>query len=116
MTATIISFPTMIERDDAQFIRTGQTSYTWAGAESSALYDALWASGMPARLPPRIAVLAETVERLGRTRPEAVGDMVLLSGGVTCELRLMPDFLRAICRHREDADSGAIEAVGDAQP
>ena len=65
MTATIIAFPTMIERDDAQFIRTGQTSYTWAGAESSALYDALWASGMPARLLPRIAVLAGSGWRHG---------------------------------------------------
>lgn len=48
--------------------------------------------------------LARVIARLGSYQPDAVGDMVLLPGGVSILLRLMTDLLLVIAGLEADDD------------
>jgi hypothetical protein len=99
MTATIISFPTMADRDDAEFGRTGQSSYIRAIDEAEALWDAAMGITTCQALASRVEAFMRQLELLEAQRPEVAGDTIAL-GGAMVELRLVPGLLAAMVGQR----------------
>jgi len=96
MTATLIAFPTLQERDDMEFERCGTSSYTRAIEEAAALLKAAWSMPDRAPLTSRAEGLARSIGRLALGRPEKVGDFVVLDDGSRIELRAVPPMLAAM--------------------
>ena len=94
MNAAILSFPTPLERDEAEFDRNGTSNYVRAVEESAALGWAVAEGRDRLSLARRIGALAAQMDHLARYRPECLGDMVPLANGCLIELRLVPDVLR----------------------
>lgn len=93
LTATVLAFPTLLERDEMEFERKGVSNYTRAFAEAATLWEVVKAPRNRDEVARRVEVFAGAVERLSQYRPECLGDEVpVRSGGI--ELRLMPDVLR----------------------
>ena len=99
MTAAIFDFPTPFDRDQSEFARSGASNYTRAIGEARRLWTSAVAGEGPASLAPRIEALAAAIVHLGRYRPEALGEMVVMAGGTKCELRIVPNLLRAWRAH-----------------
>lgn len=99
MTATIINFPTLSERDDAEFGRTGQSSYIRAIDEAEVLWDAAMGVTACPAFASRMDAFARQIELLEAQRPDVAGDMIAL-GGAMVELRLVPAILKAMTRRR----------------
>lgn len=93
MTATIIAFPTLLERDEAEFDRTGKSNLTRAFDEAAALLNAV--EYRRAGLAHRIEEFAAKLDHLASYRPECLEDEVLWEGGCPVALRLVPGKLRA---------------------
>lgn len=94
MTATILAFPTPLERDQIEFDRTGTSSLIRAFDEALALWEAVSArSGQG--LAKRIETFTRAVARLASYRPDDLDDMVLVSGGGQIALAAMPGALKA---------------------
>lgn len=93
MTATIIAFPTMAERDDLEFGRTGSSRYIRACDEGRALWDCALVADRPVGLKDRVSAFVLKVEDLGRTRPEVLGDLVMMRDGSGIELALLARML-----------------------
>ena len=87
MTATIIPFPTLEDRDALEFARFGTSSYTRALDEAAALLPAMRSSNAPASLKGRAVALVRLAERLAIGRPEMVEEYVVLDDGEMIELR-----------------------------
>lgn len=100
MTAAILAFPTPFDRDQSEFTRNGASNYTRAFGDARSLWASAVAGEGAERLAPRIEILAAAIVHLGRYRPEALGEMVIMAGGAKCELRIVPDVLRAWGAHR----------------
>lgn len=96
MTATIIPFPTLEERDALEFARFGTSSYTRALDEAAALLPALWSSNDRTSLAGRVDTFARQLARLASGRPEMVEEFVVLDGGWLIELRAVPPMLAAM--------------------
>ena len=96
MSAAILSFPTLLERDEAEFDRNGASNYLRAVEESAALGWAVAEGRDHLGLARRIGALAAQMDHLARYRPECLGDMVPLAYGFFVELRLVPDMLRSM--------------------
>lgn len=96
MTASIHSFPSCFDRDEAEFIRKGTSNYTRALAEGAALWDAAMGRGDKANFEQRIAAFDRSIEHLGRYRSDDLGNLVSLAGGGRIELRAMPAALRQL--------------------
>ena len=96
MTATLIDFPGLEERDALEFDRFGTSSYTRANDEGRALLMAAWASADRSPLKGRVEVFNGLVARLAIGRPEMVEEFVVLDGGGLIELGLMPQMLDAL--------------------
>ena len=90
MTATIIQFPTLEERDALEFDRLGTSSYTRANGEAAALFSALLPSKDRASFAGRIEVFAGMVGRLVAGRGDIVDEFVELEGGLSAALRDLP--------------------------
>lgn len=97
MTAAAIAFPTLLERDEAEFRRCGASSYTRAIDEAEALWFAIRAPQTASALSSRIDALSRQIERLALLRPEVVGDMIAF-GSAAVELRLVPEWLRVAAK------------------
>jgi hypothetical protein len=95
--AAILSFPTLLERDEAEFSRSGNSNYIRAFDEAAALWAAPAHSSAQDRphLLRRLDAFTRQVAHLARYRPDCVGDLVNLAGGCSIELRLMPGALRS---------------------
>ncbi len=93
MVAAILSFPTLLERDEAEFDRTGTSNYIRAVVEAAALLDAVAHGRVGLAL--RIETLAAQLDHLARYRPECLGDTVEWVGGCPIELWRVPDELRS---------------------
>jgi hypothetical protein len=100
MTATIIAFPTLWERDDAEFCRKGTSNYTRACASAVAGADDAETPAGRVGLEQRIHALKRALEHLARYRPDDLGDLILLNDGREFELREMPSMLLGMCRDR----------------
>ena len=96
MSASIIAFPTPLERDEAEFDRQGTSNYTRAFAEAAILWDVARCHPDRAGLGNRIEAFAGMLGYLSRYRPESLDDMVILSEGNRIKLRLVPDELRSM--------------------
>ena len=96
MTATIINFPTLEERDAVEFDRFDTSSYTRANEEGRALLTEAWSLKDRSPLAARVAAFTGAVERLAIGRPEMVEEFVLISGGMQFELRAIPPLLAAM--------------------
>ena len=96
MTATIINFPTLEERDACEFDRFGTSSYTRVVDEGRTLLREAWALKDRSPLRGRVEVFTGMVERLAIGRPEMVEEFVVLDGGMRFELRAIPPLLAAI--------------------
>lgn len=94
MTAALLSFPSQLERDEAEFARSGTSNYTKAFDEAVALWAALAEplSFDRVELARRVAAFTAQVAHLARYRPDCLGDIVATAG---IELQLMPAVLRA---------------------
>jgi len=116
MTATILSFPTMFDRDQSEFDQCGASHYTRTFDEADALVGAVAAGTSAAALAPRIDALAAAIERLGRYRPEALAQFVTLAGNLRFALGCVPELLRAwpepMTAHRQNAH--IREVLGEA--
>lgn len=95
MTATILSFPTLTERDDLEFKRFGTSTYIRAIDEAGALIVAAWSMQDRSPLRGRAEAFTSLFERLAVGPPETVRDRVVLPGGMMIELRLIPGMLAA---------------------
>ena len=93
MTATIIPFPTLEDRDALEFARFGTSSYTRALDEAAALLPAMWSSKDRQALAGRVDAFTRLAERLAIGRPELVEEFVVLEDGRRFELRLVPPML-----------------------
>lgn len=98
MTATILSFPTLAERDALEFKRFGTSTYIRAIDEAGALLQAAWSMPDRSLLRGRAEAFANLVERLAVARPETVGNRVALPGGMEFELRAVPGLLAAMLK------------------
>lgn len=98
MTATLITFPTLFERDELEFGRAGASNYTRAITEGAALWSAVIAADGAQGLEPRIRAYVATIEHLRRYRPECVGDQVNMDDGTVIELESLADLLLAALR------------------
>ena len=96
MTATLIHFPALEERDALEFERFGTSSYTRANEEGRALLYEAWALADRSPLEGRVVAFTELVERLAIGRREMVEEFVLLDGGMQFELRAIPPLLAAM--------------------
>ncbi len=98
MAAAIISFPTLFERDEAEFVRKSASNYVRAIEEAASLWSAVAMPLSPDRfgLSRRITAFSRQVEHLARYRPECLGDTVALAGGCYIELQLMPGAVRSL--------------------
>ena len=96
MTAAILSFPTLLERDEAEFDRDGTSNYLRAIEEATALWIAVTRGRNRLGLAGRIEALAAQLDHLARYRPECLGDMVSLASGCFFELRLVPSTLQSM--------------------
>lgn len=98
MAAAIISFPTLFERDEAEFVRKSTSNYVRAIEEAASLWSAVATPLAPDRvgLSRRIATFSRKIEHLARYRPECLGDTVALAGGCYIELQLIPGALRSL--------------------
>ena len=107
MTATIIAFPTMLERDNSEFFRTGQSSYIRIIDEAEELWDAaLRRTGSRDALASRIDAFTRRVGLLEVKRPDVAGDMIAL-GCASIELRSIPQMLvEMIGRHETKCPQG----------
>lgn len=92
MTAAIITFPTMLERDDCEFRRKGTSSYIRVIDEAEALWVAVNEPGKDSVLSGRIDAFARQVGRLVIQRPELAGDTLVL-GRHLIELRNLPTWI-----------------------
>lgn len=106
MAAAILSFPTLLERDDVEFTRSGASNYTRAVDEAAALWAAM--SGPPsadrAGLAQRLAAFGAQIAYLARYRPECLEDLVVLAGDYRIELGSMPAVLKAAMAPRAAND------------
>ena len=93
MTATIIPFPTLEDRDALEFARFGTSSYTRALDEAAALLPAMWSSKDRPSLAGRVDAFARQIARLASGRPEMVEEFAVLEDGRRFELRLVPPML-----------------------
>lgn len=96
MTATLIHFPALEERDALEFDRFGTSSYTRANDEGRALLTLAWASKDRSPLKGRVEAFNGLVARLAIGRPEMVEEFVVLDGGGLIELGLIPQMLDAM--------------------
>lgn len=96
MTAAILPFPTAQERDDAEFVRLGTSSYTRACAEGAVLWEACLHQSPTAELAGRVARLAADIERLCVQRQDTAGDFIALNDGGRIELQALPGALHAM--------------------
>ena len=96
MTATIINFPTLAERDALEFDRFGTSSYTRAFEEAAVLVPAMRASQRPSVYKARAGHLTNLIQRLAIGRPGAACDSVLLDSGEEIELLRIPSLLAAM--------------------
>ena len=95
MTATIIQFPTLEERDAREFDRFGTSTYTRVMDEAAALLPAIWSRRDRAAHSRRVDAFARQFELLARGRPEMVEELVMLDDGGMIELRAVPALLAA---------------------
>ena len=93
-----IAFPSAMERDDMEFLRSGASNYTRAIDDAAALWEAGLADGACTGLEAQVAVFAGRLSHLARHRPEVLGDMVRCRAGAMIELGMMPDILKAMLR------------------
>ncbi|MFM5924594.1 MAG: hypothetical protein ACKOPG_10470 [Novosphingobium sp.] len=98
MTAAVIAFPTLVERDDSEFRRKGTSSYIRAIDEAEALWSAVHNHQAGAALSSRIDALSRQIERLADLRSEVAEDLIAF-GSAAVELRLVPELLRATAKH-----------------
>lgn len=96
MTATLIHFPALEERDALEFERFGTSSYTRANEEGRALLREAWELTDRSPLKGRVELFTGLVERLTFGRPEMVEEFVVLDGGAIIELRLIPPLLAGL--------------------
>ena len=96
MTAIIIPFPTLEERDAVEFDRFGTSSYTRAIDEARALLHEAWALKDRSPLRGRVDALTSLVARLAIGRPEMVEEFVELGRNMRFELRAIPPLLAAM--------------------
>ena len=101
MTATVIPFPTKLDRDDLEFLRTGSSNYLRAIDEANAIWAGMEQSGQAAPIE-RLAALSRQIDLLAAYRPEDVRDLVLL-GSMSVELRMAPRLLTAMASRRASA-------------
>lgn len=94
MTAAILSFPTPLERDEAEFDRNGTSNYVRAVVEAAALLKAVAQVRIVSAH--RVEAFAAQLDHLARYRPECLGDTVERADGRPIELRLVPDVLRSM--------------------
>lgn len=97
MTATIIAFPDAYERE---FIRTGTSLLTNTIDDDHALFGALMRDHFAASLAERLRFFVSNMSEFTRSRPEAVGDLVLLQGGPNIPLVNLPQLLNALYTSR----------------
>ena len=102
MTATIIAFPCAFERMDIEFTRTGANELTRAFDEAPCLFASMLAADpLPFDYAERLGSFEASVERLTRTRPEAIQDYVVLTGtDQLVSLSAMPELLRTMAELR----------------
>ena len=98
MTAAILSFPTLLERDEAEFDRDGTSNYLRAIEEAAALWSAVTRGRDRLGLAGRIEALAAQLDHLARYRPDCLGDMISPTSGCFIELRLVPSTLQSMLR------------------
>ena len=96
MTATLIHFPALEERDALEFDRFGTSSYTRALDEAAELVSAMRSSQDRASLKGRADAFARQFARLASGRPEMVEEFVVLDGGGLIELRAVPLLLAGL--------------------
>lgn len=103
MTATVIHFPSMFDRDQIEFDQKGRSNYTRACDEACALWGAVKVVESHLGLQARITALGGLIAHLGRYRPDAVEDFVILDESTRISLALVPGVLRAITGRADDA-------------
>lgn len=96
MTAAVLPFPTLLERDEMEFERTGTSNYTRALAEAAILREAVKVPNDRPQIAARINSLQDALSHLERYRPEIIDDLVVLSDGSHVSLRLMPNYLHSL--------------------
>ena len=96
MTATILSFPSLFERDQMEFDRKGTSNYTRASAEATMLGELAKVPRDRVQIAGRINSLKDAVKHLESYRPECIDDLVALRDGSHVALRLMPDYLHSL--------------------
>lgn len=99
MPCAIIAFPTMQERDDREFRRSGASNYIQAIDDAEALWSVLARNERSADISARLASFTRLIGQIVTRRPEVAGDMIAL-GGAAVELRAAPSFLAAIAKIR----------------
>lgn len=103
MTATVLPFPTLLERDQIEFDRKGSSNYTRACDEACALWGAVKAVERHPGLTVRIAALDALIAHLARYRPDAVEDFIILDESHRITLLLVPNILRAMAGRTDGA-------------
>ena len=98
MTAAILTFPTLLERDEAEFKRCGTSNYLRAIEAATALWSAAAREREQLGLAGRIEAFTVQLDHLARYRPDCLGDMVSVASGCFIELRLVPHALQSILR------------------
>lgn len=91
MTATIIAFPTMLERDEAEFRRRGASNYTRACEEAPHLWLEVLVGRPSAELRARLGAFGRRVAHLASYRDDL--PMVALPNGPVIELVAVPGLL-----------------------
>ena len=96
MTATVIQFPSLEERDAVEFDRFGTSSYTRANDEGRNLLHEAWALKDRSPLRGRVDAFTGLVRLLAIGRPEMVEEFVELGRDMRFELRAIPPLLAAM--------------------
>ena len=108
MTATLISFPTLQERDDTEFDRTGANRFTRAGEEAYSLWETL-TKGRTDDLTGRIDALDRELGHMARYRADSLEDLIILDDGGRMALSIMPNVLKTMMR----CSASSKRAIGE---
>ena len=95
MTADLIAFPTLQERDDIEFDRNGENRFTLAGLEAYSLWEALNNGRMDDDLTARVHALGRERDHMARYRADSLEDPIILDDGRLIPLAIMPEMLKA---------------------